>query len=103
MAKKILSLRSIIIITIVIIISLFAWVFFPILVVVDRTSGIATVSVISARQRQSLTSLGGGTFVAIPKFEGAIEVRCSNGRAKVFGYVTRGTRSWVEITPDIAC
>lgn len=103
MAKKLLSARSILIIGLLIIIGLFAWVFFPILVVLDRTSGIFTVSVISARQRQSLTSLGGGIFVTIPKIEGAIEVRCRNGSTKVFGYVTKGTRSWVEITPDVAC
>lgn len=103
MVKKRLSTRLVLSLGLSVIIALVAWVFFPILVVYDRTGRISSVSVISARQRQPLISVGGSTFVTIPKVEGAIEVRCYNGSAKVFGYVARGSRSWVEVTPDIAC
>lgn len=103
MARKLFSLRSILIMFSFIIAGLIAWIFFPLLVVRDRTGGVSTVAVVNTRQRQSLTSLGGDTFVAFPKVEGAIEVRCPNGSTKVFGYVSKNTRSWIEITPDVAC
>jgi hypothetical protein len=103
MKMETFSLRHILIVLSLVIISLIAWVFFPIVVVRGRTGIISSVSVVTSRQRQPLIFFGADTFAVIPKIEGAIEVRCTNGSAKVFGYVSKNTRSWIEITPDIAC
>jgi hypothetical protein len=57
-------------------------------VVVDETGDVESAAIVSGSSRQPLTRLWSGYFYAIPKLEGAIEVRCRSGSRSSWGYVT---------------
>jgi len=73
-------------------------------VVVDETGDVAQAVIITGDGReQPLYELWDGYFYAIPKLEGAIEVRCSNGTRKSWGYVTGYVDTKIKVVGDKPC
>ena len=73
-------------------------------VVVDQTGGVQTAVVInSGGTEQKLRRLWSGYFYAIPRVEGTIEVRCTNGGRKQMGYVTGLTHTTVRVVGNRPC
>jgi len=73
-------------------------------VVVDETGGVERAFVVTDDGRaQPLRRLWSGYFYAIPKLEGAVQVRCQNGKTKEAGYVTRHTHTKVRVVGDAPC
>ena len=66
-------------------------------VVRDRSGQVASAVVTDGLRTQPLWRLPGGLFVAIPRIEGTIEVRCRDGTSHQQGYVTGHMHTWVVV------
>ena len=72
--------------------------------VIDETGGVETAVVTnSGGTEQRLRRLWNGYFFAIPRVEGTIEVRCTNGVRKRWGYVTGGMHTTVRVLGKTPC
>lgn len=73
-------------------------------IVIDETGGVETAFVTnSGGAEQRLRRIWNGYFFAIPRVEGTIEVRCTNGVRKQWGYVTGGLHTAVRIVGKRPC
>jgi len=66
-------------------------------IVIDQTGGVDTAVVTnSSGAEQRLHRLWNGYFYGMPRVEGTIEVRCTNGARAQWGYVTGGMHTSVR-------
>src|SRR5687768_5225229 len=66
-------------------------------ILVDPQREVASAHVIDGwGHRQELAFIG-FAFVVVPGIEGAIEIRCANGKVVRSGYVTPGAPTWQTI------
>ena len=73
-------------------------------VVVDETGGVASAVISNGAGREHrLRQLWSGYFYALPRLEGAIEVRCRDGSTKRAGYVTRHQHTRIRVVGDVPC
>ena len=69
--------------------------------VFDDTGDVVEAVATDDRSEQRLYRLPGGTFYAMPRVEGEIEVRCRDGSKHRAGYVTRHFHTWVRV--EVPC
>lgn len=73
-------------------------------VVLDRNGQVVSAVVTDTPGRvQRLHRLPGGTFYAIPRWEGEIEIRCRDGSRQRGGYVTPHLHEWIQVRPGPVC
>ncbi len=73
-------------------------------IVIDETGGVESAVITNCGgTEQKLTRWSNGYFYAIPKMEGTIEVRCTNGKREQRGYVTGAFHIRVEVTGKKPC
>ena len=71
---------------------------------IDDTGGVESAVVTTSDGRtQPLYRVWSGVFYTIPRLEGTIEVRCSNGARAQNGYVTRHSHTRIRVTGRRPC
>jgi hypothetical protein len=73
-------------------------------IVIDETGGVESAVVKGGGgTEQKIYRLWDGYFYAIPRVEGTIEVRCTNGVRKRWGYVTANFDTTVKVVGKSPC
>lgn len=73
-------------------------------VVIDETGGVERAFVTTSDGRtQPLRRVWSGVFYTIPRLEGAIEIRCTNGKRVLTGYVTPLMHTRIRVTGSTPC
>lgn len=72
-------------------------------IVIDETGGVMSAAIVSGGEEQSLYRLWPGYFYAIPRLEGVIEIRCTEGARKRRGYVTGHMHTRLRVIGNSPC
>jgi hypothetical protein len=72
-------------------------------VVHDETGRAVEARITNGIREQALSDLPFGYFIAVPKVEGEIEVRCSDGSTVRGGYVTGHWKEYVAVIGNRTC